>query len=88
MDIQNELNKVLEFKTCKTCNESKELSKFRPVHKSCKQCNIEKDYENSLIRKKKHYQRNRESIIAHNSEYYYNKKFSLQESKLGGVLCA
>ena len=43
----------IEFKLFKTCNIFKERTKYRPKSLKCKQCNIKKDYENSLIRKKR-----------------------------------
>ena len=75
------------FKICRTCNESKELSRYRVYAKECKQCTNKKDYENSLKRKKEHYKRNRERIIKQNTEYYYKQKL-LKESNIEGVLCA
>ena len=66
-------NEIL-FKICKTCNESKEISKYRVSAKECKQCNNKKDYLNSLLRKKEHYKRNRDRIIKHNLDYYYKIK--------------
>ena len=75
-----------EFKLCKTCNIFKEITKYRPKSLKCKQCNNKKDYENSLIRKKEHYKRNRERIIKQNTEYFYKIKH-LKESNIEPGIC-
>ena len=67
-------NNEILFKTCKTCNESKEISKFRPTANHCKRCANKKDAANRLKRNKLYYERNRERVIKHNLEYYYIKK--------------
>ena len=79
--------KKLNLKYAKTCNESKELSKYRAYAKECKQCTNKKDYENSIRRKKEHYKRNRERIIKHNTEYYYKNKLLKEQSIEGGLCC-
>ena len=79
-------NEIL-FKICKTCNESKELSKYRPTANHCKHCANKKDAANRLKRNKLYYERNRERVIKHNLDYYCKIK-ELKNSIIESVLCA
>ena len=76
----------LIYKTCRTCQESKEILRYRPHALECKQCNNKKDAENHLQRTKIYYQKHKETIIKKNTDYYYKMKL-LKETNLEAALC-
>jgi hypothetical protein len=70
-------NEIIILKICKTCNESKELSLFRPHCKSCRKCNNKKDImNNSTIRNKRYYQNHKEELKKLNLTNYYKRKYN------------
>lgn len=81
------MDQEIELKLCKTCNVVKELSKYRPRARECKQCNNAKDAVNHLRRNKTYYEKHRERIIKHNINNYYKNKL-LKEENNEGVVCA
>ena len=79
-------NEIL-FKTCKTCCELKDLTRFRPYARECKNCNNKKDAINHSIRNIKHYVDNKEQMKEENLLNYYKRKYdnkhlSMHEVKL------
>ena len=40
--MQTEKNEDIIFKICKTCNESKEINKYRPFARHCKNVQMQK----------------------------------------------
>ena len=75
------------FKICKTCCMSKELSKYRPYKKECKQCNNKNDLKNRPKRNKLYYQKNREELIIKSSNYYYKMKILNSEESKSVSIC-
>ena len=74
------------YKTCRTCQESKEILKYRPYALECKHCNNKKDAVNRMKRNKLYYGRNKEIIIKKNTDYYYKMKL-LNETSSRALLC-
>jgi hypothetical protein len=63
-----------EFKICKECLENKSIDRYIKSSKVCRTCVMKKDYANAAIRKKAHYERNKERIKAKNLETYHRTK--------------
>lgn len=80
-------NKIL-YKTCKTCKESKDLSRYRPYAKECKNCTYSKDNKkNSPMRLKKFYANHKqemkeESLLNYYKKIYNNNNLSMHEVNL------
>ena len=70
-----ELNIEIIYKTCKTCNEQKEINKYRPLSKECKKCSNNKD-KTKQQRMKKFYINHREFIKKDNLDRYYKNKLN------------
>jgi len=73
--MQTEKSQEIIFKICKTCNESKELNKYRPRCLECKKCNNKKDAANRLRRTNKFYHKNKEQMQEENLLNYYKRKY-------------
>ena len=65
----------IKFKVCKTCNEPKELSRYRPSCRECKTCNNKKDATNKLKRNIKFYDSHKEELQKVNLLNYYKRKY-------------
>ena len=63
------------FKICKTCNEEKEMSKYRPRSLVCNQCINKKDSKNLIIRHRRFYENHKERIQEQNLLNYYQNKY-------------
>ena len=91
MDIENIINKELEFKTCKTCNTSKELKNFRRYYSSCRKCNMEKQADNHLKNNKIYYLKHQEKLQKQTLENYYKRKYNnsllLTEANQQNIIC-
>ena len=68
-------NEIL-YRTCKTCKESKELSRYRPSARDCKKCANAKDAEKRILRKREFYKRHREQLQEVNLLNYYKKIYN------------
>ena len=90
MDIENEIIKEIQYKTCKTCSKSKELSNFRPLNRVCKKCNMEKQVESHLKSNKLYYLKNQEKLKQLNLYNYYKRKDNellLTETNQHNIVC-
>ena len=66
----------IKFKVCKTCNEPKELSRYRPSCRECKTCNNKKDAANNAKRNKIFYINHREEMKERYLLEYYKNKYN------------
>ena len=64
------------YKTCKTCQESKEMSKFRTHNYSCRHCEHNKQKENHLKGNKIYYKRHQEKLKEQNLINYYKRRYN------------
>jgi hypothetical protein len=92
MLLMQELNNELTIlKICKTCNESKELSLYRPHTKDCRKC-ANKKKKNVTELNKKYYEKNKEQLKEQNLINYYRRKYNnesltVREINLLMVMC-
>ena len=68
-------NEIL-YKTCKTCKESKELSRYRPSARHCKRCANAKDADKRILSKREFYKRHQEQLQEENRLNYYKKIYN------------
>ena len=73
--MQTEKNEDIIFKICKTCNESKDITKYRQRSLVCNKCINKKDAANLIIRHKRFYINNKERIQEQNLLNYYQNKY-------------
>ena len=69
------MNQEIIFKICKTCNEQKEICKYRPRSLVCNKCVNKKDSKNLIIRHKRFYENHKERIQEQNLLNYYQNKY-------------
>ena len=70
------MNQEIIFKICKTCNEEKESTKYRPFARECKKCNNKKDAFNNAKRTKTFYVNHREEMSERYLLEYYKNKYN------------
>ena len=75
MELIENIEQEIKFKTCKTCYDQLELNRFRPSQKECKKCNNKKDAANRAIRTNNYYHRNKEQMQEENLLNYYKRKY-------------
>ena len=86
---EKEIEKELIYKTCRTCEETKELKCYRPKTRECRRCTNLKD-KTGNERNRRFYSNHKEVIRKQNLErYYISKSKKLQEfENIFNSICA